>query len=182
TCKTILMERGGSFDKDDDVPKLFKAASQTVPFLPVSLAADVAARKSLRQTLGGLNTAVQGVCELRNAFGFASHGSAVLRPALEGVQAMLAAQAADAIVGFLYRVHRQDLSRPRTVVLGYDDHPAFNEWIDDQCEPVQILSLSPYQPSEVLFSVDQEAYRDLLANYKSDDNDVSTDNERETAQ
>src|SRR5271165_3394354 len=62
-CKTILTERGGSFDKDDDLPKLFRAASQAIPFLPVSLAADAAARKSLQQTLGGLSTAVHGVCE-----------------------------------------------------------------------------------------------------------------------
>lgn len=36
-CKTILAERGGSFDKDDDLPKLFKMARQVVPFLPASL-------------------------------------------------------------------------------------------------------------------------------------------------
>lgn len=181
-CKTILTERGGSFDKDDDLPKLFKAASLIVPVLPVPLAADVAAGKSLRQTLGGLSTAMHGVCELRNAFGFASHGTDASHPAMEGVQAMLAAQAADAIVGFLYRVHRQHLSKPSTILLEYDTHPDFNEWIDDQCDPVQILALPPYQPSEVLFSVDQEAYRDLLANYKSDDNEASTDIEKETAQ
>jgi hypothetical protein len=60
-CKTVISERGGSFDKDDDVPKLFKAATLAVPFLPVPLASDSAARKSLVQTLSGLNTAVQGV-------------------------------------------------------------------------------------------------------------------------
>ena len=34
--------------------------------------------------------------------------------------------------------------------------------------PVQILSLPPYQPSDVLFNVDVEAYRDLLADYEAD--------------
>ena len=112
-CKTIITERGSVFDKDDDLPKLFKTVSSCVPFLPVALAADAGARKSLQQTLNGLNTALQGVCELRNAFGFASHGSDGPRPVMEGIQALLVAQAADAIIGFLYRVHRQDLSRPR---------------------------------------------------------------------
>jgi hypothetical protein len=167
-CKTILTERGGTFDKDDDLPKLFKATTTIVPFLPVALAADSSARKSLQQTLNGLSTAVQGVCELRNAFGFASHGSEGPRPAMEGVQALLVAQAADAIIGFLYRVHSQDLLRPRIPPLGYDDHPNFNEWIDEQCEPVQILSLPPYRPSEVLFDVDQDAYRDILSLYKEE--------------
>jgi hypothetical protein len=180
-CKTIITERGGTFDKDDDLPKLFKAASLTVPFLPVSLAADAAARKSLQQTLSGLSTAVHGVCELRNSFGFASHGTDSPRPAMEGIQALLAAQAADTIVGFLYRVHRQDLSRPRTVLLEYEDNSAFNDWIDDQCPLVQILSFPPYQASEVLFTVDQEAYRELLEDYQSEDNDLSTDKEREPA-
>lgn len=168
-CKTIISERRGTFDKDDDMSKLFKAASLCVPFLPPALASDAAARRSLKQTLSGLNTAVQGVCEMRNAFGFASHGSDGPRPVMEGVHALLVAQAADAIIGFLYRVHRQDLSRPKTVLLEYGDHPDFNNWLDEQCEPVRILSLPPYRPSDVLFNVDQEAYRDLLTDYEGED-------------
>ena len=175
-CRTIIIERGNTFDKDDDLPKLFKAVSLMVPFLPVALAPDAAARKSLQQTLNGLNTAVQGVCELRNAFGFVSHGSEGPRLPMEGIQALLVAQAADAIIGFLYRVHRQDLTRPRTVSLDYVDNPDFNDWIDDQVDPIQILGLPPYRASEVLFNVDREAYRDLLAQYKAEN---ETDEEAE---
>lgn len=168
-CKTIITERGGTFDKDDEMSRLFKVASQAVPFLPSALAGDTAARRSLQQTLGGLNTAMQGVCEMRNAFGFASHGSEGPRPVMEGVQALLVAQAADAIIGFLYRVHRQDLTRPKSVMLEYRANPDFNEWLDEQCEPVRILSLPPYRPSDVLFNVDEEAYRDLLNDYEAKD-------------
>jgi len=168
-CKTIITERGGTFDRNDDLPGLFRAATRAVPFLPADLASDASARRSLLQTLNGLSTALQGVCELRNTFGFASHGSEGPRPAMEGVQAMLAGQAADAIIGFLYRVHRQDLSRPRSVPLEYNDNPDFNDWIDDQCEPVQIFSLPPYRPSEVLFNVDREAYRDLLTDFNAEE-------------
>jgi len=164
-CKTILSERGISFDKNEDLPKLFKRVRQALPFLPASLGDDAVARRRLEQTLNGLSTALQGVCELRNAFGFASHGSDSPRPAMEAIHATLAAQAADAIVGFLYSVHRQDLVKSRTPRLEYGDHADFNEWIDDQCAPVQILSLPPYRPSEALFYVDQEAYRDLLADF-----------------
>ena len=181
-CRTIITEREGTFDKDDDLPKLFKTATLTVPFLPMALASDAGARKSLLQTLNGLNTALQGVCELRNSYGFASHGSEGQRPTMEGVQALLAAQAADAIVGFLYRVHRQDLSRPRSVPLEYDDHADFNEWIDEQSEPVQILALPPYRPSEVLFNVDLQAYRDLLTDYKSEEEVEIGDGGEEVAQ
>jgi hypothetical protein len=160
-CKTVITERGGVFDKDDDVPKLLKAASLSVPFLPPALATEAGARKSLAQTLSGLSTAVQGVCELSNAFGFASHGSDGPRPVMEGIQALLVAQAADAMIGFLYRVHRQDLARPRVAPLRYDDNPAFNAAVDDQNGFVFIWFGSgddayalDYEPSRVLFDVD----------------------------
>ncbi|MEK7298699.1 MAG: abortive infection family protein [Candidatus Margulisiibacteriota bacterium] len=167
-CKTIITERGGTFDKDDDLPKLFKVVKQSVPFLPITVSGEAGARRSLEQTLNGLSTALQGVCELRNAFGFASHGSDSPRPIMESIQALLVAQAADAIIGFLYRVHRQDLSPPKNVPLEYSDHSDFNEWIDEQNEPVIILNLPPYRPSEVLFSVDREAYRDKFTDYTTE--------------
>ena len=172
-CKTIITERGKTFEKNDEMGKIFKTATQAVPFLPAHLAGRTEARKSLEQTIGGLNTAMQGVCELRNACGFASHGSDGPRPAMEGIQALLAAQAADAIIGFLYRVHAADLARPISPRFDFDTNPNFNEWIDEQNEMVQILDLPPYRPSEVLFNVDQEAYRDLLAGYVADGTEPS---------
>lgn len=168
-CKTIITERGGKYENEDDLPKVYKAAAGCVPFLPSALASDGAARKTLLQTLNGLSTALQGVCELRNAYGFASHGSDGPRPAMEGVHAVLAAQTADAIVGFLYRVHSTDRSRPIVPRLELDDNSQFNEWIDQENDPVRIFSLPAYRPSEVLFNVDQEAYRDLLDAYDNED-------------
>ncbi len=172
-CKSIITERGSTVDDGDDMSKVFKVASQCVPLLPASLASEAGARKSLAQTFSGLHTALQGVCELRNAFGFASHGSDGPRPVMESVQALLAAQAADTIIGFLYRVHRADLARPSRPRLEFGDHRAFNEWVDGENEPVRIFSLPGYRPSEVLFNVDQEAYRDLLANYKAEQGDAA---------
>gem|GEM_PF-4992306 len=48
-------------------------------------------------------------------------------------------------------------------------NPNLNEWLDEQCEPVRIMSLSAYRPSEVLFNVDPVAYRDLLTGDKAND-------------
>ena len=165
TCKTILIERKISFDSDDDLPKLFRTVTTHLPLLPVSASSEAEARKSLAQTLNGLHTALQGVCALRNAYGFASHGSEGPRPVMESVQALLAAQAADTIVGFLHRVHRQERATLPGVRLEYDDNTAFNEYVDEANEVVRIFNLE-YRPSEVLFSVDQEAYRDLLGSFE----------------
>jgi hypothetical protein len=139
--------------------------------LPVTLSSDAEARKSLAQTLTGLHTALQGVCELRNAFGFASHGSGGPRPIMESVQALLAAQAADAIVGFLYRIHRQERTPVQPSQLVFDDHQAFNAYLDEANAVVRIFELE-YRPSEVLFSCDLEAYRDLLAGFEPEGTQV----------
>lgn len=164
-CKTILADRGVAFSGGDDLPKLFNSVTANVPFAPPGTSGTEDARKSLLKTLNGLRTALHGVCELRNACGFASHGSEGPRPAMERVQALLAAQAADAIVGFLHRVHRQE--RLPTSRLAFDDNDAFNTYVDEANSTVRIFELE-YRPSEVLFSVDQQAYRDALSTYEPD--------------
>jgi len=174
-CKTILSERTISFGSDDDLPKLFKTVTAHLPFLPASASAQVEARRSLQHTLSGLHTAVQGVCELRNNCGFASHGRERQRPPMEGVQALLAAQAADAIIGFLYRVHRQGRP-PSSVKFEYGDNPTFNGYVDEAYEPVRIFAFE-YRPSEVLFSLDREAYRDALEDYEAEQEESDKDEE-----
>lgn len=169
-CRTILVERKITFAPDDDLPRLYKAVTTNLPMLPIAASGEAEARKSLAQTLNGLHTALQGVCELRNAYGFASHGTGGPRPLMESVQALLAAQAADAIIGFLYRVHRQERTL-LTTRLEYDDNEDFNIYVDEANEQVKIFDLA-YRPSEVLFAVDHEAYRDLLGDYMPGDKDA----------
>ena len=163
-CRTVLGDRSVAYATTDDLPKLFKSAIQHLPFLP-STASDAAeVRKSLRKTLAGLSTAIQGICELRNQCGFASHGSDVPRPIMERVQALLAAEAADTIIGFLHRVHHEDrtsLPGPRT---SFDDNFAFNESLDETFGPLRIFEVE-FRPSEVLFTLEPETYRIYLADF-----------------
>lgn len=164
-CKTILSERKVLFEPDDGLPRLFRAVTMNLSLLPVTLSSDAEARRSLAQTLNGLHTSLVGVCELRNAFGFASHGSGEPRPAMESVQALLAAQTADAIVGFLYRIHRQERALVEVSPLVFGDNEAFNGYVDEANAVVRIFGLE-YRPSEVLFNCDPQAYRDLLSGFE----------------
>jgi hypothetical protein len=166
-CRTILTERQTAFGDVDELPKLFKAVTQALPFLPPGSAAEGEVRKSLDKTLTGLNTTLQGVCELRNECGFASHGKDGPAPVMETMQAILVAQAADAIVGFIFRAHRQAVAGPPAPMLEYDDNPEFNALINETHDRVRIFGLE-YDPSEVLFNVDIEAYRDRLAGFNAD--------------
>ncbi len=166
-CRTILSDRNVQYSPDDDLPKLLKTASNHLPFLPASASGESEVRKSLVQTLNGLSTAIHGICELRNQCGFASHGSDKPRPVMESVQALMAAEAADTIVGFLYRIHRQDrtpLHSPRAL---YDDNPAFNESVDETHGMVRIFDIE-LRPSEVLFQMEPESYRIYLTEYDED--------------
>ena len=167
-CKAVLHERSVVYKESDDLPKLFRAATRTLPFLPVTASNETEARKSLNKTLSALHTAVQGICELRNKYGFASHGSGIARSAMEGIQALLAAQAADTIIGFLYRVHRQDRSLPLTSEEFFNQNSTFNESLDKDLGPFRIFE-SEFRPSEVLFKLEPETYRICLGEFESDD-------------
>jgi hypothetical protein len=164
-CKTILVERKISFNSDDDLPKLFKVVTTNLPFLPSLASAETEARKSLKKTLGGLQTAVLGICELRNSYGFASHGAEAGRPAMDTVQAFMVAQSADAIVGFLHRVHRQQPTTRSSKRLRYEHNPNFNGYVDDAHEPVRIFD-EEFMPSRVLFEMAPEPYRVYLTEYQ----------------
>ena len=165
-CRAVLGERNIAYSEDDDLPKLFKTVSQSLPFLPPEASGEGEIRKSLVQTLSGPHTAIQGICELRNQCGFASHGSGALRPPLESVQALLAAEAADTIVGFLFRIHRQDRTPPPSPRALYDDNPKFNESVDEAHVIVRIFD-EEFLPSHVPFELAPEPYRLYLADFKT---------------
>ena len=174
TCRTILKERNVDFNHKDDLPKLFRLVTERLPFLPseASQAADV--RKSLNQTLSGLSTAVQGICELRNQCGYASHGSEGLRPQMESVQALLAAQAADTIVGFLYQIHQQERSVPGSSSPKYEDNSDFNDFVDESHIEVRIFD-SEFRPSEIMYQMEPESYRVYLAEFRNEANTPNVD-------
>jgi hypothetical protein len=166
-CRTVLSERGIPYSEDDDLPKLFKNAADHLPFLPSTASGESETRESLKRTLGGLSTAIQGICELRNQCGFASHGSGDARPAMESVQALLAAEAADTIVGFLHRVHRQDRTPPPSPRASYENNPAFNASVDEIHGMIRIFEVE-FRPSEVLFQMEPESYRVYVAEFDAD--------------
>ena len=175
TCRAVLVERSVGYAAADDLPKLFKSATQNLPFLPASASDAAEVRRSLQQTLAGLSTAIQGICELRNQCGFASHGSGGPRPVMEAVQALLAAEAADAIVGFLHRIHRQDRTPPPAAGPIFDDNGAFNDHVDETFGPFTVFEVA-FRPSEVLFRMEPETYRIYLAEFDGS-GDVTSEEE-----
>ena len=168
TCRTVLTEREISFNRNDDLLALFNSVSRNLPFLPPESSHETAARRSLEQTLSGLRTVVQGITELRNQYGFASHGSDTARAQMETVQALLVAGSADTIVGFLHGVHVRDRNvSSATEQSAYEDNQDFNNFIDENHEICTILE-AEFWPSDVLFQMEPETYRLRLAEFRAD--------------
>ena len=170
-CKTVLADIGQSVDHGWDAPRLLKETTSRLNLLPRNHPNPAKARDSVEKTLRGMLQTVQGLCEFRNGYGMASHGRDVLSARLDLRQATLAAQAADTIVSFLYRTHRNRLVQSPGARIYYEDHAGFNEAFDNDNETIRVSELG-LRPSEVLFKGDPEAYKAALNDHIAEQNEL----------
>ena len=124
-CKTVLADIGQPADPKWNAQKLLKETTNFLALLPRNHPASAKGRESVKRTIQGLLQTIQGLCELRNSYGMASHGRDDFSPRLGLRQATLAAQAADTIVSFLYRIHRDALMQNPGARIYYEDHADF---------------------------------------------------------
>ena len=160
-CKTVLADIGQSADPNWNTPKLLKETTNHLNLLPRNHPNPAKARDSVEKTLRGMLQTIQGLCELRNNYGMASHGRDAFSARLDIRHATLAAHAADTIVSFLYRIHRDALMQTPGARVYYEDHADFNEAFDLENETFRLGNLEVL-PSRVLFHVDREAYKAAL--------------------
>lgn len=160
-CKTVLADIGQPADPNWDAPKLLRETTNRLSLLPRNHPDPQRARESVEKTIRGLLQTIQGLCELRNNYGMASHGRDSFTARLDVRQATLAAQAADTIVSFLYRIHRDAMSQTPGARVYYEDHADFNEAFDRDYEIIRFGPLG-LLPSRVLFHTDHEAYKAAL--------------------
>ena len=163
-CKTVLADIGQPADPKWDAPRLLRETTNRLNLLPPNHPNPAKARGSVENTIRGLLQTIQGLCELRRDYGMASHGRDNFSTRLDLRQATLAAQAADTIVSFLYRIHRDALSRSPGARVYYEDYDEFNDAFDSDNELIRLGELE-LLPSQVLFHVDLEAYKAALNDF-----------------
>ena len=163
-CKTVLEDIGQPANPKWEALQLLRETTDRLSLLPRNHPNPARTRDSILKTIRGMHQTIQGLCELRNDYGMASHGRDVFSARLDLRQATLAAQAADTIVAFLYSIHRDALRQMPGVRIRYDDHPDFNEAIDSDNEMIRLGELE-LLPSQVLYQVDQEAYKAALIDF-----------------
>ena len=145
---------------------LLKRTYEQIQLVPSSYLSKPEIAASIQKMIDGFEAVIQGLTDLRMSEGIASHGKDVYAEQLESTQARLAAQSADTMIHYLYMAHINYQVPALARKLQYEDNPDFNGFVDDRHDLINIFEYS-YQPSEVLFNMDEEAYRSLLSEYTS---------------
>lgn len=168
TCKTILIDRGQSPDDAWEAPKL---VAETTKFLHLGIHddghTDATLKSGAEKLVRGINSIIDGVVEIRNAHGVAAHGSDAYAPMLDERYAEILARATDAVVGLLFKTHLNGSGKAPLARLRYGDHKDFDEWIDSDFGPFEVLE-TPLVASEALFRTDNNAYRAALVLYRQE--------------
>jgi hypothetical protein len=168
TCKTILIDRGQVPDEAWEAPKLI---AETTKFLHLGIhdggQTDPTLRSGAEKLIRGVNSIIDGVVEIRNAHGAAAHGSDAYAPTLDARYAEILARATDAVVGLLFKTHLKGSGKAPLARLRYGDHKDFDEWIDNDFGPFEVLE-TPLIASEALFSTDINAYRAALVVFRQE--------------
>jgi hypothetical protein len=162
TCITILEDRGIKSPKYDNFPQLVNLTVESLPIVPKSHENIPELKDSMRTFIGGINAVMKGLSEIRNHEGLASHGKDAYSLQLDNTQAHLVARSVDALVNYLFKIHRGYPGGHAARGIRYSDHPELNEYIDGSNEIVAIFDYR-YSPSEVLYSTDFDAYCALLS-------------------
>jgi len=171
-CKTILIDRGQTDSDKLGFRDLLKQTYLTIQLVPDAKLAASESQAALRQLAENLDAAIFGISQLRQAEGVGSHGKDAYFASLETTQAEFAARAADALIAFLYKSHRRYSGSPPVRLLEHKDNPELNDFLDAKNDLVYVIGSGEaqyqYRPSEVLFSIDRQAYLNELANFVPD--------------
>lgn len=111
TCKTILSERGKSFDPTMDVMDLVKQTRKELQLAPDDVPDSAKAADTIRRLLSNLTTVVQCLSELRNPYG-TGHGPHGKAKGLQPRHARLAVGAAASLAMFLFETHSERGAKP----------------------------------------------------------------------
>ncbi|MGI2130265.1 abortive infection family protein [Shewanella baltica] len=162
--KTIISDRESSPTFGNQLSPLFKQVKDHLPF-----SGDRHIAENLSNLAGQIvNTTIQ----LRNKYGAASHGDDGYHCSpLKMADVEFVISAVDGLAAFLYTKHRETLEPDTHHRILYDDYPEFNDWLNGQFDGYSLRlsekTLIEYSASNMIFTHDLSAYREMLIQYTS---------------
>jgi hypothetical protein len=163
-CNTIERERGEAIDYDAPLPQRAKKLIDHIVLGFSGHPDQKAIEEHLRALVGSLNGAVRALSQLSNIPGLRHGGDAIWTgPARR--HAMLLAGAIDSLSAFLFDSHRAEILGAQKPRPSYEAEAEFNAEFDE-IWPVEIADYH-FNASEVLFSLDPDAYQAEVAGWKA---------------
>ncbi len=162
TYKTILKDKGVTFNASDDMNLLYKKVKEILPFNRDDIARDI-----LEKLISAI---AHGVPQLRNKFGASSHGKDGhhISP-IEMPEAEMIVHLVDGVSGFLLSKSRSLANPENSQRIYYEDYEEFNDYLDTSYDPIdlRIENTKPIPHSKVLFNCDREAYKEGLIQFNN---------------
>ena len=166
-CKSILDEHGKEYESDIKVGKLAKQAVSAFE-LGKGLENEKKAREAFKKLItsfaSNLETAVQGIGEIRNDFCPLAHGKSTSHIPLDMHYAEFIASQTDSIIGFISELRQSYLVMEPDNPIVRDSE--FDTFLDDEFDSVTIYE-NTYLPSEILFNVSPEIYQETLDEHQA---------------
>ena len=175
---TIAPRLGIVFGKDDQFHQRMRAVINAMDFSITDHPDAGKINETLRRLLGSINGTAQALAELSNIPNM-RHGGSLDWGTLQRQHALMLGGLCDSLVAFLFDVawsrnrDREDgPTRP-----GYDDFPDFNAYLDFEYDEIEIAG-STFDPSLVLFRLDETAYDAARIDWEAESNvDQTADKE-----
>jgi len=155
-CKSILNNRNVDSAQYEKFQQLVKATIQEI-----SSDSDMF-RDEISELAKRFSPSLQYLSELRNKYGFASHGQDIETPQIPYSLALLSMRITDTIGGFILHFYISHAKRSDSK-LHYEDLSMFNDIYDDE-HPVELNGIS-ISASLALFQQDYEAYKEAFLAY-----------------
>jgi hypothetical protein len=164
--KTIIFDIDGSVNNDLTFTQLFREVRSKLQF-----SSDAQASEWLGQVC---SAAVAKIGELRNRFGAIGHGADGYQISpLNKIESEFVASITDSIVCYLFQIHKSNPERFLNSRIHYIDNSDFNDWLNGEYPDFRITlgardeeSEIVYVASEVIFNSDYDTYKELLIQYR----------------
>lgn len=162
--KTILHDKGLTFDNSWSLGKLVK---QTFSSLPIFSKLGTQDTENAKSILGSFENIARIIGEFRNTYGFFSHGQDLESEKFDQYLTDLVVESSDVITSFLIIAHSEDLKNRNRVF--YEENDEFNRYVDETAQQFPEVIGVTLTPSRALYT-DGDAYREKLLefiNYKN---------------
>ena len=160
-CKTILED----IDTSEEEPKLkiHQLAKLTLEKLGCI--------NKMPDLVSAFTNVIQKFAEFRNKYTETAHGqsvNAMKEKEISNLTISFLVTTTEQVAIYLIHVYQDEYPQHIQSQLRYEDHTEFNQNFDKENEMIEIGEYGPYKPSEILFCIEENAYKTALEKHNQE--------------